>query len=172
LHTAEQASLLTFPQAGLFDPDNYESTPLDFINNDKYIMHLIWDYYIRILHTLHIPLFSRRIKSRPHDRIRSDRFLKTELDFEILACVVILSFATTFMCAWNFYFPSPAERNLWHAASVFFLFFCAIGGSYTWYWHVRLFEKYQATLLPSIEMGTVHASRQDSQSSKSSKSSK
>lgn len=118
-------------------------------------MHLIWDYYIQLLQALKIPLFSRPIEIRPHNRNRSDKFLTTELDFEVFACVVIVSFGATFMCAWNFYFPSRTERLLWRCSSVFFLVFCAVGGSYTWLWHVKLFEKHKATSLPSIETRSI-----------------
>lgn len=106
-------------------------------------MHLIWDHYINLLQRLHIPLFSRRITTRPHNRNRGDRFLKTALNFEFFAGIVIIPFSATFMCAWNFYFPSDNERILWRTASVFFFFFGAVGGSYTWLWHLMLFEKYK-----------------------------
>jgi hypothetical protein len=140
----------------LYDPDDYRCTPLDFINDDDYVMHLIWDYYVQLLHTLRIPLFSRRMETRPHNRNRSDKFLRTELDFEFFACFVIIAFSTTFICAWNFYFPSRTERTLWRCASVFFLVFGAVGGSYTWLWHLMLFEKYKTASLTTIESGTIH----------------
>jgi hypothetical protein len=139
-----QTSVLTKSQAGLRGlSDEYRSTPLDFVNDNEYVMHLIWDYYINLLQRLHIPLFSRRITARPHNRNRGDKFLKTALNFEFFALVVIIPFSATFMCAWKFYFPSETERILWRTASVFFFVFGAVGGSYTWLWHLMLFEKYK-----------------------------
>ena len=132
-------------------------------------MHLIWDYYIQVLHMMRIPLFSRRFEVRPHNRNRSDKFLKTELDYEVFACVVIISFSITFMCAWNFYFPSRIECILWRCASIYFLVFCAIGGSYTWLWHVKLFDKHRAASLPSIDTGSVYPQTQTTMASKRSR---
>lgn len=140
--------------------DEYRSTPLDFINDDEYVMHLIWDHYINLLQRLHIPLFTRRITTRPHNRNRGDRFLKTALNFEFFAGIVIIPFSATFICAWNFYFPSEAERILWRTASVFFFFFGAIGGSYTWMWHLMLFEKYkQNARVSRIDASAAHLHR-------------
>ncbi|KAE9376095.1 hypothetical protein N431DRAFT_371135 [Stipitochalara longipes BDJ] len=139
-------------EAGYHDPDNYQSTPLDFINQDPFVMDPIWDYYVQLLQMMRIPLFSRRISVRPHNRNRSDKFLKPELDFELFYSVIALCFSATFMCAWNFYFPSGIERILWRCASVYSLVFIAVGGSYSWLWHIKLFDKHRAAPLPSIEI--------------------
>jgi hypothetical protein len=118
-------------------------------------MDLIWEYYIHLLQAMHIPLFSRPIRIRPHNRNRSDKFLRTELDFEIFAAIMILVFSATFTCAWNFYFPSTTERILWRCSCVFFLVYAVIGGFYTWIWHLLLLDKYKAARLSTIEMGPV-----------------
>jgi hypothetical protein len=104
---------------------------------------------------MHIPLFSRPIRSRPHNHNRSDKFLRTDLDFEIFGGIMILLFGGTFLCAWDFHFPSYTERILWRCASVYFLVFVVVGGAYTWIWHIKLFDKYKPTPLPMNEIGPV-----------------
>jgi len=123
-------------------------------------MSEIWDFYIGLLQTMHIPLFSRPIRSRPHNRNRSDKFIRTDLDFEILAGVIILLFGATFVCAWDFRFPTQTERILWRCASVYFLVFVVVGGAYTWIWHIKFYEKYKSTPLPTKEMGPVDLRKQ------------
>jgi hypothetical protein len=116
-------------------------------------MQMIWEYYVEILHKLRIPLFSRPMKGPIQDRIRSDNFLKTELDLEAFAGVFILAFSATFTCGWNFYFPTPTERLLWRCASIYSLVFGVVGGAYTWIWHLVLFEKHKAMRLPVTATG-------------------
>jgi len=80
-------------------------------------------------------MFSRPIRARPHDRNRGDRFLNTELDMELFSFIFILGFCASFLCAWNFYFPTPTERLIWRIASVYTLAFGIFGGSYVGWWH-------------------------------------
>lgn len=112
-------------------------------------MDLIWEYYIGLLQAMHIPLFSRPIRSRPHNRNKSDKFLRTELSSELFACFIIILFGSTFLCAWNFHFPTTVERIIWRCASIYFMFFVVVGGSYTWIWHHKLLDKYETARLPS-----------------------
>lgn len=122
-------------QAGLEDPEAYRSTPLDFITEDDFCLDIVWQFYTAILRRLHIPLFSRPIRKRPHDRNRSDRFLNTELDMELVSFCFILGFCGSFLCAWNFYFPTPTERLLWRISSAYTLAFGIVGGVYVVIWH-------------------------------------
>jgi len=101
---------------------------------------------------MHIPLFSRPIKGRPHNRNRGDRFLRTDLDFEVFAGVFILLFCATFTCAWNFYFPTEAERMLWRCASIYTLAFGILGGAYTWTWHLSLLDKHKTSHRPAANL--------------------
>jgi hypothetical protein len=133
----------------LYDLEDYVNTPLDFVSRDRYTMNLLWEYYTRLLQAMHIPLFSRPIKSRPHNRNRSDKFLRTELDYEVFAGVIILLFGGTFLCAWNFHFPTVVERLIWRCASIYFMIYVVVGGSYTWIWHIKLLDKYETGRLPT-----------------------
>lgn len=88
--------------------------------------------------------------SRPQTRIRGDNFLKTELDHELFASVFIAAFSSAFMGAWNFHFPTDAERNLWRCASVYTLAFGFFGGFQVWIWHRWLPPQKQ---VDELEMG-------------------
>ncbi|OBT85015.1 hypothetical protein VE02_04955 [Pseudogymnoascus sp. 03VT05] len=102
-------------EAGHHDPEAYQRSPLDFIDPSPYVIGLLWRYYVH-LHSLGIPLLSR-----PQTRISGDNFLETELDHELFAAVFIAAFSSAFMGAWDFHFPTVAERNLWRFASVYTL---------------------------------------------------
>jgi hypothetical protein len=97
---------------------------------------------MHILQVMRMPLFSRPILTRPHNRIRSDNFLKMETDSAIFACVIILLYSSTFICGWNFYLPTTIERILWRYASVYYLVFALVGGGYVWLWDNLLLPKY------------------------------
>lgn len=88
--------------------------------------------------------------SRPQTRIRGDNFLKTELDNELFAAVFIAGFSSAFMGAWNFHFPTVAERNLWRCASVYTLAFGFLGSINVWIWHRWLPPRQQ---VDELEMG-------------------
>lgn len=124
-------------------------------------MSELWDFYVGLLQAMRIPLFSRPIRSRPHNRNRSDKFIRTEPDFECFSGVVILVFGSTFIGAWNFHFPTQTELILWRCASIYFLVFVVVGGVYTWIWHFKLFEKYTAAALPINEMGSEDIRKQN-----------
>ena len=63
------------------------------------------------------------------------------------------------MSTWDFYFPSQIERIMWRYASVYCLVFEVVGGFYMWMWHLKLFDKYKSTSLPTNEMGAVDLRR-------------
>jgi hypothetical protein len=124
-------------------------------------MSLIWEYYAGLLQAMHIPLFSRPIKSRPHNRNRGDKFLRTELDYEVFGGAIILLFGGTFLCAWNFHFPTTVERIIWRCASIYFMVYVVVGGSYTWIWHLKLFDQYETGRLPTTHTTPDNPQRQD-----------
>lgn len=136
-------------KAQLYDPEDYINTPLDFVYRDRYALNLIWEYYTGLLQAMHIPLFSRPIRCRPHNRNRGDKFLRTELDYEVFAGVIALLFGGTFLCAWNFHFPTTVERVLWRCASSYFMVYVVVGGGYTWMLHLKLLDKYETGRLPT-----------------------
>ncbi|OBT58501.1 hypothetical protein VE04_01214 [Pseudogymnoascus sp. 24MN13] len=130
---------------------SYQRTPLDFIDPSPYVIGLLWRYYVHLLHTLHIPLMSRPMTSRPQTRIRGGNFVMTELDHELVAAVLIAGFSSAFMGAWDFHFPTVAERNLWRCASVYTLAFGLVGSVYVWIWHRWL----PPQRVEELEMGQV-----------------
>ncbi|KFY36789.1 hypothetical protein V494_04972 [Pseudogymnoascus sp. VKM F-4513 (FW-928)] len=144
-------------EAGHYDPNAYQRTPLDFVDPSPYIIGMLWRYYVHLLHSLGIPLMSRPITSRPQTRIRGDNFLKTDLDHELFAAVFIAGFSSAFMGAWNFHFPTVVERNLWRCASVYTLAFGVLGSVYVWIWHRWLPQRQQVC---ELEMGKAGLSGQ------------
>lgn len=51
----------------------------------------------------------------------------------------------------NFSFPTKTEQVLWRSACVYFLVFALVSGTYTWIWHLAIFDKYKTTSLPISE---------------------
>jgi hypothetical protein len=127
---------------GLHDPEDYRRTPLDVLQEEDFIIGMIWKDYVYLLQKLKVPIFSRPIKTRPHDRIRGDDFHSTELVYEALGGIVILSFCSLFLCAWNIYFPTVMERLLWRSSSIVMIAFGVFGGIYTWIWHQKFYGLY------------------------------
>lgn len=132
--------------------DDYRRTPLDFVNDEYSAVGLLWLYYTAILQKLRIPLFRRRITSRPHDRISGAVFLPTDLTSELMAAPFILGFSAAFVGLWNAQFPTILEKLLWRYASAYGVIFCAIGGAYVWVWERKFLKahrkRHATALLP------------------------
>jgi hypothetical protein len=127
----------------------YHRTPLDFVSRDEYLFSILWSYYNELLRRIGIHLFRRPITADPWDRIPSDNFLRHDrLVVEIVSGIPILAFGAVFMLAWNFPFPTPAEKMIWRAASVFNLIYAVVGGAYTWLWHQLLLKPRQTSEEP------------------------
>ncbi|KAJ5263650.1 hypothetical protein N7478_011255 [Penicillium angulare] len=96
--------------------ETWYCTPLDFLHEEAHACERFWRYYTCITQRLHWPIFSRSVKTIPYNRIPSDRFLVLDFTAEILGAPIIVSFGCIFMFAWNFSFPSAAEKVLWRIA--------------------------------------------------------
>jgi hypothetical protein len=82
----------------------------------------------------------------------------------LFAGVFILAFSATFICAWNFHFPTQVERIIWRSASVYNLIFGTFGGAYTWVWHHALLKRYnKASALPDLEARDAAERKQELQ---------
>lgn len=79
---------------------------------------------------LHIPIFSRPITSRPWNRFRSDTWLCPDFQYIAISWLVLLGFSVLFIAAWDFYFPTNAERILWRVCCIYHAFFSIFGGVY------------------------------------------
>lgn len=95
-------------------------------------MELIWQYYNEILRKIGLPLFSRRIKKRPWDRIPGDVFLRMNLDLELIGGAFVILFGSVFLFAWNFHFPSKTEEVFWRVASIYMVTYGMVGAFWMW----------------------------------------
>ncbi|KAJ5930417.1 hypothetical protein N7466_005910 [Penicillium verhagenii] len=120
--------------------ENWHRTPLDFLSRDEWLCSCLWRYYIQILHYLHIPIFARP-STKLYDYIPSDTFLRLDTLAEVIFVPCMLSFASMFMCAWNFEFPTSTERLIWRAATVYQTFFGSVGALICWYANAFILPK-------------------------------
>lgn len=111
-------------------PSKWYQTPLEYINQEHFGINLHWSYYTRLGHMLHIRLFSRPVTARPWDRFPSDTWLCPTFAWSIpISCLTVL-FSLLFIAAWNFHFPSKAEKILWRICSVYHAAFSIYGAVY------------------------------------------
>ncbi|KAI9928447.1 hypothetical protein MW887_002492 [Aspergillus wentii] len=130
-------------------------TPLSFLSRDEWFCSRFWRYYVRILHYLRVPLFTRP-RVIPYDRIPSDNFPRVDVWAEVICAPAILLFSCMFLFAWNFSFPSSVERVLWRVASVYTLAFGLGGGIFCGYCHKTMFPKrIDSEVLPGCEKKTA-----------------
>ncbi|RAK82213.1 uncharacterized protein BO72DRAFT_444140 [Aspergillus fijiensis CBS 313.89] len=117
----------------LYPDQPWHDTPLDFVYADISFCGVHWRYYTQILRNLHLPLVSRPMTARPQNRIISDNFPVTDLRADCIATPVLLLFGSMFLFAWDFHYPTRAERLLWRTASVYNLLFTVVGGLHAGY---------------------------------------
>ncbi|RAK82203.1 uncharacterized protein BO72DRAFT_420195 [Aspergillus fijiensis CBS 313.89] len=125
-HISTKNDITTHPQL----PDQWYRTPLEYISHDRFGIDIHWKYYTRITHILRMPIFSRRVRSRPWDRFPSDTWLRPEYKYSPLAIIILLGFSALFLVAWDFYFPTYTEKVLWRICSVYNAAFSIYGGVY------------------------------------------
>ena len=110
--------------------DPYRNTPLDFVSREEWTISLLWAHDLTILRKLHIPLFSRRIKTRPVSRISNDNWPKIGHKGLFVAAVVCLIYSSIFVAGWNFPFPTRVELVLWRVSSLGTLSFIVLMGPF------------------------------------------
>jgi hypothetical protein len=91
------------------------------------MLQMFWIYYNQLLARLHCPIFSRRVTTRPYNRIPSDEFRQADLLGEAIAFPFIVAFGGVFAFGWRFHFPSEAERILWRIAASYTLGYSILG---------------------------------------------
>ncbi|PYI16574.1 hypothetical protein BO86DRAFT_435685 [Aspergillus japonicus CBS 114.51] len=117
----------------LFPDQRWHGTPLDFVHADISFCGVHWRYYTQILRNIHLPVFSRPMTAQPQNRIISDNFPVTDLRADCIATPVLLLFGSMFLIAWDFHYPTRAERLLWRIASAYNLLFTVVGGLHAGY---------------------------------------
>lgn len=118
LHTkATMAEMLLAGGDAAAEPYHY--TPLDFVSRQE------WHFSIYLSHYFHglRAVFRVRQGSRkvPSDRIPNSRTLESPpLPFRLF-CVFSLGYGGIYLLAWNFTFPTVAERIVWRVCCVAFV---------------------------------------------------
>jgi hypothetical protein len=82
---------------------------------------------------LNIHIFTRRVKVRPIDRIRTDNFLTMSPLGELVWGTFMGLYSLIFVLGWNFPFPSKSERILWNISSLAMLCYCTFGAIFFYY---------------------------------------
>ncbi|KAI0490369.1 hypothetical protein F4859DRAFT_508170 [Xylaria cf. heliscus] len=105
-------------------------TPMDFIRDDRWGIDTHWSYYTRVTHIIHVRVVSRPVKARPWDRLPSDQWLPPDKVLIPFGTFVLLLFSSSFLIAWNFYFPTKTEQWLWRGFATYHSVFVLYGGLY------------------------------------------
>lgn len=136
-HPATHHPLLTCPSIqthpGL--PTTWYRTPLDFLSGEKFHFYRHWAYYTDLTYKLHVPVFSREIKVKPWDRIPGDIWFPPEFTWPDslsipLGLLLQIPFCVSFLGAWDFHFPSQAEKVLWRVCAVYHAVYTLCGITY------------------------------------------
>lgn len=96
---------------------------------------------------------SRPISRKPWDRVPSDMWLCPEPWYAPGAALVLVGFSIIFVLAWNFHFPTDAEKLLWRICSAYHAAFSVYGGAYYLFEMFRHNQKKQ-TAPPSGRLGS------------------
>jgi hypothetical protein len=108
----------------------YKYTPLDFISRREWSISILWAYYCRLNEKIKVPVFLRRRLPKPATRIRSDNFPPLDTIPElIIGTIFLLIYSSLFMLAWNFDFPTVAEKILWRTFSCSMVAFPFLAGA-------------------------------------------
>ena len=101
-------------RAGIVALDEWYRTPLEFLDPKQSYFGIFWVYNISILRRLHLVSAQRH---RPITSIPDDN----SPDITCQECFIAIPFTAIFwainIAGWNFWFPTPIERNLWRIAS-------------------------------------------------------
>lgn len=117
----------------------YSLTPLDFVSRKEWVWSLYWSYWLNILRKCGMA-FGPKI--RPVGRIPNDNFPELSPRAMTMLFVFNALFAGINICAWNFWFPSGAERMLWRISTLL------IPGCLYVFW---AWDKFSWQTLPAIK---------------------
>jgi hypothetical protein len=130
----------------------YRLTPLDFVSREEWIATQLWKYNVNILRGLH--LIRQRSKIRPVERFSSFSFPRLPRGASLVVLILTLVYGAIFMAAWNFEFPSTAERLIWRMCSSMTMGLTLMVGivELSFYW---LTEKQSGSSKTPAEMTTL-----------------
>ncbi|KAG8525571.1 uncharacterized protein KY384_009215 [Bacidia gigantensis] len=117
-------------------------------SHDQWLIRMMYKWFKNILRWMIIHLFRRRSSDKDSlteqdvqllpDRIPGDNFPTFSLLADVYCGGLMQIYSCSFLAGWNFYFPTPVERNIWRAASVTTLIFtnpCGFVLLYFEYYH-------------------------------------
>ncbi|OAP62704.1 hypothetical protein AYL99_01931 [Fonsecaea erecta] len=101
--------------AGDLCSEPYKTTPLDFLSREEWIGTKLWSYNVNILRKLHI--VRQRPRVLPIQHLSSFNFPKLSTGGTVVCLSMAVAYSAILMIAWNFEFPSSAERQIWRICS-------------------------------------------------------
>lgn len=108
-------------RAGKASSEDWYRTPLSFLDSQETWISLGWTYFVNILrHMTTLRLFKAPdYRCKPLESIPDDHFgdMTPGPTLAIQGFVTAACFAIN-ISAWNFWFPTRVERNLWRVASI------------------------------------------------------
>jgi hypothetical protein len=115
-------------------PHQRHRTPLYFISRPRYQSDVLWTWLKELSYKLHCPVFGRPITPVLWDRIPNDLWHPVSNKYiYVLGSSFQTAFSLSLLAAWNFYFPSTAERVIWGFAVSFHGLFSFGGGIFIFY---------------------------------------
>ncbi|KAF2668074.1 hypothetical protein BT63DRAFT_308818 [Microthyrium microscopicum] len=90
-------------------------TPLDFLSRKEWAWSKYWTNWINILRNMKIVFAPKQF---PVDRFENTVFLPLPKSLYTIWSLIALAYSSIFVAAWNFEFPTPIERTLWHIATL------------------------------------------------------
>ncbi|EJT72434.1 hypothetical protein GGTG_09300 [Gaeumannomyces tritici R3-111a-1] len=104
-----------------------DGTPLDFLSPRPIYTKKFW-HYLPMTQGLYTRLFNKQAKEDRWQRIPSNTWLEIRnLRWGLLMAVAMLPFSVTFFGAWNFHFPTTAERSIWRLCATYHVMFNLVG---------------------------------------------
>jgi hypothetical protein len=101
-------------KAGESASQPYSRTPLDFVSRKEWPWSLYWSNWINIIRHMGI-VFGP--PTRPVNRFENTISLEVEGPMKWVMFAMAAAYTGTFVCGWNYNFPTRTELMLWRAAS-------------------------------------------------------
>ncbi len=119
----------------------YSRTPLEFISRKEWSWSLWWEFLMNTVRKLFHLRFQPEV--RPMNRIPNDLWLEVPSAGIFALGIVDMCYAGINFFGWNFYFPTAAERILWHVST------CLIFAVIACYLMIESFTFYLVPALPA-----------------------
>ena len=103
-------------EAGDQAPHHYRMTPLEFAAREDWPWSIYWTYWMGCLRNLTGITFVSKV--RPIDKIPDDYFPVLDPFSTIVLFLFQTGYASVHISGWNFHFPTPVEKRLWHLTTL------------------------------------------------------